>query len=192
LILDGGAARVGVESTVLSLVGDRPRLLRPGGTPLEAIEAEVGPVAVDAPGTSGAAGGATGGDGPVPSPGMSTAHYAPSVPLVLVGPGASVAARPGERLGLLAASDRDREAAIAGGGPYAAEEVPSPTGDALELAAGLFEALHRLDAAGVDRIVAHEVPEEGPGRAIMDRLRRAAAARPAAADRSPRVAQGSR
>jgi L-threonylcarbamoyladenylate synthase len=194
LILDGGAARVGVESTVLSLVGGRARLLRPGGTPLEAIEAELGPVAVGAP----APGNADDARGPAPSPGMSVAHYAPSVPLVLVPAGGSVRASPGERLGLLAASDAARDEAVAGGGPYAVVEVPSPGGDPLELAAGLFEALHRLDAAGIDRIVAHEVPEEGLGRAIMDRLRRASAAQPAAdappraQARSARAAQGSR
>lgn len=171
LILDGGPSRVGVESTVLALDPDGARLLRPGGTSLEAIEAVIGPVVVVPAMASDA-------DerGPAPSPGTSAAHYAPSVPLTVISPDAPLRPGPGERIGLLAASDTARDQALVRGGPFAAVEVPAPQGDALTLAAGLFDALHRLDAAGVDRIVAQEVPEEGLGRAIMDRLRRAAAA----------------
>jgi L-threonylcarbamoyladenylate synthase len=54
-------------------------------------------------------------------------------------------------------------------------EVLSPDGDPVTTAARLFEALHALDEAGVDRIVAQPVPETGLGRAVMDRLRKAAA-----------------
>ncbi|MGH2408504.1 MAG: Sua5 family C-terminal domain-containing protein, partial [Candidatus Limnocylindrales bacterium] len=88
----------------------------------------------------------------------------------------AAAARHGERLGLLAADDEGRRAADADGGPYATVEVLSPSGDEIEAAARLFDALHRLDAAGLDRLVAQAVPETGLGRAIMDRLRRAATA----------------
>jgi L-threonylcarbamoyladenylate synthase len=82
-------------------------------------------------------------------------------------------ARPGERVGLLAADDAGRDAAFADGGPFAAVEVLSPSGDLTESAARLFDALHRLDTSGLDRIAAQPVPEVGLGRAIMDRLRRA-------------------
>ncbi len=85
---------------------------------------------------------------------------------------------PHERVGLLAADDAGRDAAVAVaramGGAFAAIETLSPTDELTEAAARLFDALHRLDEAGLDRIVAQPVAEVGLGRAIMDRLRRAA------------------
>jgi L-threonylcarbamoyladenylate synthase len=92
------------------------------------------------------------------------------------GPGAArcLRARPGERLGLLATSAAGAEAARAAGGPFAAQQLLAADGDPVTVAAHLFEALHDLDAAGVDRIVAQPVPAVGIGRAVMDRLRRAA------------------
>ncbi|MFI5254263.1 MAG: L-threonylcarbamoyladenylate synthase [Candidatus Limnocylindrales bacterium] len=165
LVLDGGPCRVGVESTVISLAGGGALLLRPGGTPLETIERLIGPLQIPA-------------DRPELrslGPGRASSHYAPHTLLELLATGQGAAARPGERLGLLAADDAGRHAAEAAGGPYASIEVLSPSGDGIEAAARLFDALHRLDAAGLDRIVAQAVPETGLGRAIMDRLRRAAA-----------------
>jgi L-threonylcarbamoyladenylate synthase len=165
IVLDGGPCRVGIESTVVLLADGAARLLRPGGTPTEAIEALIGPLASPD-------------DGPGPaslSPGRSTSHYAPGTPLTVIGPVDGIEAVAGERLGLLAADDTGRRAAEAGGGPYVAVETLSINGDAVEQAAHLFEALHRLAAADLDRIVAQAVPEAGLGRAIMDRLRRAAA-----------------
>jgi L-threonylcarbamoyladenylate synthase len=74
----------------------------------------------------------------------------------------------GPRLGYLAfRSVPDR--------PYAASEILSPGGDLREAAAHLFACLHRLDAAGLNLILAEPVPESGLGAAIMDRLRKAAA-----------------
>jgi L-threonylcarbamoyladenylate synthase len=170
LVLDGGPCRVGVESTVVLLADGRTALLRPGGLPAEAIEAEIGPLEVLPPGAPGTA---------ALAPGSSGAHYAPGATLQIVdpfGPGASrrLRARPGERLGLLATSAAGAEAARAAGGPFAAEQVLAADGDPVTVAAHLFEALHDLDAAGVDRIVAQPVPAVGVGRAVMDRLRRAA------------------
>ncbi len=165
LILDGGPCRIGVESTVLLLAPERAVLLRPGGTPLEAIEAVVGPVTVPA-----------GGEARSLSPGRAASHYAPRARVVLAEAEATPRAKPGERLGLLAASAEGRRVAEAVGGPFAAVEVLSPAGDLVEAAARLFDALHTLDAADLDGIVAQPVPEVGLGRAIMDRLRRAAGA----------------
>jgi L-threonylcarbamoyladenylate synthase len=174
LILDGGPSRIGVESTVLLLSGGRVALLRPGGTPVEEIEATIGPVeraagAVPRRGEPSSV-------APALSPGQGSSHYAPLVPLVIVSADRPVTVGAGERVGLLAASEEARQRALEIGGPFAAVEVPAPDGDPLHLAAGLFAALHRLDAAELDRIVAQPVPEVGLGRAIMDRVRRAAAA----------------
>ncbi len=166
LILDGGPCRVGVESTVLLLDPDRALLLRPGGLPLEAIEAVVGPVEIPSEGEARSL-----------SPGRAASHYAPRARLVLAEPEATPRASPGERLGLLAATAEGRRVAEAIGGPFVAVEVLSSRGDPAEMAARLFDALHRLDGADVDRIVAQPVPEVGLGRAVMDRLRRAAARR---------------
>jgi L-threonylcarbamoyladenylate synthase len=165
LILDGGPCRIGVESTVLLVAEGQVVMLRPGGTPLEAVEAVIGPVEVPSDDL-----------GQSLSPGRLAAHYAPRAPVVLASPDATPTADPGERLGLLAASDRDRETADRLGGPFAAIEVLAPDGDPITAATRLFEALHALDAAGIDRIVAQPVREHGLGRAVMDRLRRAAAA----------------
>jgi len=179
IILDGGPCAVGVESTVLFLARGRAVLLRPGGLPVEEIEATIGPVDRlddDAP------------EAAALSPGRQASHYAPGARVQLIDPwpGPDLAVASGERVGVLAFDDAGRRAAeFAAGGPFAAEsaagrpfaavEVLSHGGDPTEAAAHLFDALHRLDAASLDRIVAQPVPETGLGRAVMDRLRRAAA-----------------
>jgi L-threonylcarbamoyladenylate synthase len=168
LVLDGGPCRIGVESTVVLLADGASLLLRPGGTPAEAIEALIGPLGSPTDDASSVS----------LAPGRAASHYAPGPPLSLIGPGDGAVAAPHERLGLLAADDTGRRAADAHGGPYATVEVLSERGDEIEQAANLFEALHRLADADLDRIVAQAVPEVGLGRAVMDRLRRAAAVVP--------------
>jgi L-threonylcarbamoyladenylate synthase len=180
LVLDGGRCRVGVESTVILLAEGRALLLRPGGLPAEAIEAEIGPLehpADDEPGATALA------------PGRSGAHYATAVHLEIADPArpaaaARLRAAPGERLGLLAMSATGAAAVRAAGGPFAAVEVLSDDGDPVEIAARLFEALHDLEARDLDRIVAQPVAPVGLGRAVMDRLRRAALAAPGTAPRA--------
>jgi L-threonylcarbamoyladenylate synthase len=160
LVLDGGPSSVGVESTILAFDGRGPILLRPGGAPLEAIEALAGRVRI--PHAS---------EHRTASPGRLDRHYATKTPLYLSREG--IGARSGGgRIGLLTlTAPRDPS-------PYAAIETLSPTGDLREAAARLFAALRRLDALGLDAIVATEVEERGLGRAINDRLRRAAAVGP--------------
>jgi L-threonylcarbamoyladenylate synthase len=164
LILDGGASRIGLESTVLLLAEGRALLLRPGGLPLEELEAVIGAVEVPGPVEARSL-----------SPGRATSHYAPRVSLLLAGPADTPRAGDGERLGLLALSDAGRSEAERVGGPFEAVEVLDAAGDPVGQAARLFDALHALDDADVDRIVAQPVAETGLGRAVMDRLRRAAA-----------------
>ncbi|MEU8259660.1 L-threonylcarbamoyladenylate synthase [Micromonospora sp. NPDC048999] len=153
VVLDGGPTRCGIESTIVDARGERPVVLRLGALPVEALIEAVGPVDVR-PGSSGQ---------PV-APGTLAAHYAPRTPLRV-----GSATGDGGRCGFLAF----REPPVAGA--WAAVEVLSPEGDLTAAAARLFDALHRLDAAGVTEIVAEPVPDVGVGRAINDRLRRAAA-----------------
>lgn len=153
VVLDGGPTRCGIESTIVDARGARPVVLRLGALPVEALIEAVGPVEVR-----------QGSSGQPVAPGTLAAHYAPRTPLRL-GP----ADGDGGRRGFLAF--RARPVA----GDWAAVEVLSPEGDLTVAAARLFDALHRLDAAGVTEIVAEPVPEVGVGRAINDRLRRAAA-----------------
>ena len=157
LVLDGGPCRVGVESTILSLAADPPSILRPGGVSREDLEAALGgPIEIAGPAERPSA------------PGQLLKHYATRTPLrILDGPAGPAPAAP-RRVGLLALRPPPRP------GGYAALEVLSPDGSLAIAAAGLFAALRRLDAAGLDLVLAEPCPEEGLGRAIMDRLRRAA------------------
>lgn len=160
LILDGGACAVGVESTIVSLAGPAPRLLRPGGVPREDIEQITGPMDT----------GARSGNVPE-APGQLARHYATRTRLEICPEGGKAAQPlPGERVGLLTLLPPETHA-----GSYAAIEVLSPSGDLREAAASLFSALFRLDSVGLDRLVAFPVPEHGLGAAIMDRLRRCSA-----------------
>ena len=146
-VLDGGPCAVGVESTILGLV-DGPELLRPGGLAVEALEAVLGPLTV-------------GGSAEKPTaPGQLASHYAPGAAVRL----AAREVRAGEvRLGF-----------GAGGGDLNLSE----TGDLVEAAANLFHMLREADRlAGGRGIAVAPVPEVGLGRAINDRLRRAAAPR---------------
>ncbi len=172
LVLDGGPCRVGVESTVLLLAEGRAVLLRPGGLPAEAIEAEIGPLHVLADGDEGAA---------ELAPGRRGSHYATTARLEIVDPRGAQAedrlrAAPGERLGLLAVSAAGATVAIRRGGPFVAVEILDQAADPIRVAARLFDALHDLDARQVDRIIAEPMAPFGLGRAVMDRLRRASLA----------------
>lgn len=151
LILDGGPCRIGVESTVVDLSGVAPAILRPGGLAREEIEAAIGPVIDD-----------DGSDDAPRSPGRLVRHYATSLPL---------------RLG--ATEARGEEALLAFGPvvPSGARTMLnlSVAGDVVEAAANLFAMLRALDRPGESTgIAVMAVPERDLGRAINDRLRRAA------------------
>jgi L-threonylcarbamoyladenylate synthase len=156
-VLDGGPCAIGVESTVLDLSTRKALLLRPGGVPVEAIEAAIG--RVGRPPAAPAI---------LRGPGMLASHYAPALPLRL--DATTVAADEA----LLAFGPRP----LPGSG---ALWNLSPAGDVVEAAARLFAGLRWLDAAGqrlgLARIAAMAVPEMGLGTAINDRLVRAAAPR---------------
>lgn len=153
LVLDGGRTEHGLESTIVALE-PRPTLLRPGAVPLEEIEEATGPLQRST-------------DAATPlAPGQLPTHYAPHTPLRTV---AFEAVPQAQRAGCGAIGFR------AAPGGYARAVALSPAGDLREAAAGLFEALHELDALGLERIDAEPFPEQGLGLAIADRLRRAAA-----------------
>jgi L-threonylcarbamoyladenylate synthase len=151
LILDGGRCPVGLESTVLDLSGERPRLLRPGAVTREELIPLLGEI-------GSASGGAP------RAPGMLASHYAPSLPLRLN----AIDARPGEALLAFGA-------AIPVG--FVQVECLSRAGDLVEAAANLFALLRRLDDPSFTGIAVMPIPETGLGLAINDRLRRAAAPR---------------
>jgi L-threonylcarbamoyladenylate synthase len=151
LVLDGGPSSWGIESTVLDLTTGTPTLLRPGALGLRAIREVTGKIALP-------------GDGPAdgtarPSPGMSRRHYAPRARLILT-----------REIG-----DVDEETGVLGSSIKTGKNRELLSADPREYAADLYAALHRLDDAGVTRIVVQEPPDTEEWLAIRDRLRRAAA-----------------
>jgi len=146
-IVDGGECAVGLESTIVA-TQPVPTLLRAGGIPVEAIETVLGRDIAQAGDTTAPA-----------SPGQLASHYAPD---------GSV------RLDVDTPEDDE---VLLGFGPVDATVNLSPSGDLVEAAARLFDALHQLNALGADKIAVSPIPDHGLGRAINDRLRRAAAPR---------------
>jgi L-threonylcarbamoyladenylate synthase len=149
-VIDGGTCAVGVESTIVGLEG-AARLLRPGGVPTEALETALGLPLLPPEA------------GQITAPGQLAAHYAPGAPVRLD----AVAARPNE--------------VWIGFGPQSAGAALtlSEAGDLVEAAANLFHSLREADrlAGPGGAIAVAPIPETGLGRAINDRLRRAAAPR---------------
>lgn len=157
LILEGGPCPGGLESTVVDLTTSPPRLLRPGLVTPAQIEEVVGPLLRSRPVTDETA--------PLPSPGMTARHYAPRAVLECVADDGSdrVAElrRQGVRVGWLALSSA------------AGQDVVVMPRTPTDYAARLYAALHELDAAGVERIVAALPPDDEEWLAVRDRLRRA-------------------
>jgi L-threonylcarbamoyladenylate synthase len=170
MILDGGQTRIGLESTVIDITGSDKssvKILRPGGTPKEAIEKLIGHVE-DRPSVADTAKG-------LASPGLLKSHYAPNTPLVAVDI---------EEIGKLAyekdsaylffdGSARNKWISAQKPPKSAIIKVLSETGQILEASARLFETLHELEKSQISRIFAQLAPPEGLGAAINDRLTRA-------------------
>jgi len=151
-VLDGGPCGVGLESTILAPAEHGTRLLREGGLAREAILPFTGPLLIDTT------------PGKVQAPGQLSSHYAPRTAVILNSP------------------LTDPTAIHVGFGPGAADLSLSPSGDLIEAAARLFGTLHAADALAASRkageIHIAPIPDTGLGRAINDRLSRAAAPRP--------------
>ncbi|MCL1856981.1 MAG: L-threonylcarbamoyladenylate synthase [Kiritimatiellaeota bacterium] len=186
-IVDGGACRVGVESTIVGFGRDGGlRLLRPGGVTVEDIEAVAGEKCwtLDVECSMFDVPSASRDDGNIEhptsniqhrtiAPGMLPQHYAPRVPVRCVTSGwdgTLPEAWRGKRIGWLGLR-RPSHGAL-----FATVECLSEEGDVRLAASRLFAAMRRLDAADLCGIVAELVPDAGLGLAINDRLRRAAGA----------------
>ncbi len=163
-VVDGGPCRVGIESTVVDVTCDPPRILRPGMISRSRIEEILG-VAVGEGGHADS--------GPVRSPGQRLRHYAPSVPVVLVDAAAlsEFAFGPGDALLWRTAWPGPSVARVADPGAFAQVSMPLDVG---AYAAALYSALRALDRPGVRRIVVEAPPSSGSWNAVADRLRRAA------------------
>jgi L-threonylcarbamoyladenylate synthase len=151
-ILDGGPCSVGIESTVLSLGGPGPILLRPGGISRTELEAIVGPVASAQEAQAGAH----------PSPGMHPRHYSPRTPLLLVKDGKLPDRGQGIYLQHQHLPSRDSVRTI---------QMPVA---AAYYAAALYEVLHQADAGNYNWIAVDLPPNMPEWEAVHDRLRRAA------------------
>lgn len=170
LVLDAGPAERGLESTVLDLSGQRPRVLRPGPITAEQLSTVLGQEVLHA-----ATHGETIAAAPLLSPGMLRRHYAPHTPLELIEAGDTKPIQQllasGQRAGWITS---DSAALAAPREKLIIKRLPP---EAAGYGAGLYAALHELDVAGVSRIFVTEPPQGPAWRAVQDRLRRAAAPR---------------
>ena len=159
-LIDGGGCRVGLESTVVSVTGEMPVLLRPGGITREEIESVVGLIEVLAPENHPVLKNA-----PLESPGLLASHYAPDTPLYIKENLTGLNEDP--RIGLILAAPDSHISQ----GPVV---VLSETGSLEEAAARLYAALRKLDKMGLKEIWAPRFPDNGVGHALNDRLSKAA------------------
>ncbi len=171
-VVDGGAAGVGVESTVLDLSGPVPMILRPGGVTREMLAEVLGEVQIDPVLASGV--------GTPKSPGVKYTHYAPRGEMWLVAgerdqeviaERVEQAKRAGHRVGVLTTEERANEY------PGAIVIACGRRRELATVAAGLYDAIRQFDHEQADVIYAEVFPESGVGLAIMNRLRKAASHR---------------
>ena len=172
LILDGGPCDVGVESTVIDVTGDVPRVLRPGGVTPEMIAKACGAVEVDGAVMRPLR------EGEKPrSPGMKYRHYAPTGDLTIF-EGEAEAVASAIRARYDEAPDNAAILALPGHEALYGDRRVIPLGQAdsaSSVAAALFAVLRRLDDEGAEHIFSEAVDAEGVGLAVMNRLGRAAA-----------------
>ncbi|QHT69686.1 threonylcarbamoyl-AMP synthase [Rhodocytophaga rosea] len=157
-ILDGGSAEIGIESTIVGFLDEEALVYRLGGISLEDIERVIGKVEVQSHSTSNPQ-----------APGMLMSHYAPRKPLYTEDlPGLLAQFKP-EKIGVLAFKSQIESI------PAKNQIILSAAGDFAEAARNLFSGLRKLDALPIQAIFAELLPELELGRAINDRIRRAAA-----------------
>ena len=154
VIVDSGPTVHGLESTIVALRNERIEILRHGPVTAEVLS-EFGEVVNAKRGVV------------IESPGQMSSHYAPRTPLVLRSDARSFQPEVAQKTGLLSFRGMNSER-------FAVTRTLSKSGDLREAAAKFFRLLRELDQEGLDLIVAEELPEEGLGCALMERLRRAA------------------
>ncbi len=154
-ILDGGSCTIGLESSIVGFEDDEVIVYRLGGLPLEKIIDSVGPVRVHLNKSSNPQ-----------APGMLKSHYSPGKQVVLGDLETLIQDTKSKRVGIISFNQ-----VFEGLQQF----TLSPSGDMQEAAANLFKALRELDGAPIDIILAEKVPDQGLGKAINDRLERAAA-----------------
>jgi L-threonylcarbamoyladenylate synthase len=158
-ILDGGPCQVGIESTIVGWENDQPVVYRLGGVSIEQIQLIIGSVKVLAHSTS-----------TPEAPGQLKSHYAPQKRFYLGEIELLLKEHPSRRVGTLTFRKK-----FITGVDDDTQLTLSSTGDMHEAARNLFSMLRRFDKMDIEVVLAEEVPNEGLGRAINDRLRRAAA-----------------
>ena len=156
-ILDGGPTSVGLESTIVGFEDDKPIIYRLGGLSVDVIEDSIGEVEISLNQSS-----------DPKAPGMLKSHYAPGKPLYFGNPGQLISDFDGKRIGFLGFMTRMEFL------PPDRQLLLSPHGDLQEAALNLFAFMREFENFPVDIILAEELPEIGLGKAINDRLRRAA------------------
>jgi len=154
-ILEGGAADIGVESTIIGFEDDQAVIHRLGGMSLEEIEKITGSVKLLPHSSSNPT-----------APGMLHSHYAPTKTLILGDIPTLVEKYKNEKLAILAFQETHNN--------LEHYHYLSQTGDLIEAAQNLFSKLRTLDNLPIDKIIAERVPDHGLGKAINDRLKRAA------------------
>ena len=159
-ILDGGRAQVGLESTIIDLSQEKPVVLRLGGLSLEEINHCLGEKVAYTKSSS---------SNPK-APGMLSAHYSPGIPVLFGSLTENLKKVNRQRIGTISFCKK-----IAGV-PEDQQRVLSPKCDLKEAASKLFQALRSFKGQNIDVILAEEFPQEGLGRAINDRLKRASVA----------------
>ena len=176
-LVDGGPCAVGVESTILDLTCTPPRLLRPGGVPVEQIERLIGPIAIDK-----AVNGVLDGEERPRAPGMKYRHYAPKAPVIVVAgaPEASaqeILRRVGPESGVICFEEYLPL--------FEKQRVQSlgPSQDKQTQAQRVFDALRAFDSETVTEIYAQCPDNQGLGLAIGNRLKKAAGFHVIEADR---------
>ncbi|MFC5626956.1 L-threonylcarbamoyladenylate synthase [Algoriphagus winogradskyi] len=158
-ILDGGKCRVGLESTIVGMEENEIVVYRLGGLEISEIERIVGEVTVKSHSSSNPQ-----------SPGLLESHYAPTKPFILGNLEELIAERKRQGIDFAVLSLAQSFPAIPTGNQIAL----STKGDLKEAATNLFAAMRTLDASNASVILAELMPEEGLGKAINDRLKRAA------------------
>ncbi len=155
-ILDGGPCKVGLESTIVGIENEQLVIYRKGIISKEELEKVVGPVIYFTPTNK-----------TTPTPGLAPRHYAP-LTAIAIHPRNKIKElyKKGVAVVVLTAEIQDI--------PLEAQYVLSPSGSLEEAAQHLYEVLHEIDKAGFDLILCEQIPQEGAGAALNDRLQRAA------------------